>query len=201
MTDVVKNIGWLEARGFRHATSNRMRRQRGLTLIEAATVLAILAFVVAGIMMLYTSADQSRKTTAALSELASIQQAVRSVYGGQASYVGLNNTAMVNSQALPSKMIPAGGTDSIRHSFGGAVTIEAAAAGDGPGSGFSVQFDNIPKDPCVKLVSSDLGRGLFSVSTPNGSRTQDTTPPPFTPATAPTACASNSSNSITWVFN
>jgi len=173
------------------------RRRRGLTLIEAATVLAILALVVAGIMVLYTNADTSRKTTTALNQLATIQQGVRSVYGGQSTYSGLSSEIIANSQHLPSSMIS--GT-TIRHAFNGVVTILPADAGGGENSGFSVQFTNVPKDPCVKMVTSDLGRGLFSVSVGGQTRSQTgATPPPFDPGAANTACGS--SNSITWIFS
>jgi len=199
MTRTAIDLGWGIPLGLGSFANRRTRRQRGLTLIEAATVLAILAFVVAGIMQLYTAADGSRKTTAALSELASIQQSVRSVYGGQATYNGLNTEAMVNSAALPSKMIS--GT-TMKHSFGGNITVSAADAGGGAASGFEVVFTNIPKDPCVKILVSDLGRGLFSVGTSSSTRTSDSgTPPPFDPASAAEACAHGSSNTITWVFN
>jgi major structural subunit of bundle-forming pilus len=177
--------------------SAKLKRQRGLTLIEAATVLAILAFVVAGIMVLYTNADQSRKTTTTLSQLANVQQGVRSLYGSQATYENLTSAALANSESLPRSMIS--GT-TIRHAFNGSVNVLAADAGGGSSSGFSVEFTNIPKDPCVKMASADLGRGLYSVTAGGQTRSQAGTPPPFDPATAITACSS-SSNSITWIFN
>lgn len=173
------------------------KRQRGLTLIEAATVLAILAFVVAGIMVLYTNADQSRKTTTALSQLANLQQAVRGLYGSQATFTNLTTAAVAQSESVPQGMIS--GT-TLRHAFNGAVNIAAADAGGGTASGFSIQYTNIPKDPCVKMVSADLGRGLYSVSVGGATRSQADTPPPFDPSTAISACSS-SSNTISWIFN
>jgi len=191
-----------ESLGLRAAFSRRLRRQRGLTLIEAATVLAILAFVVAGIMMLYTSADQSRKTTTSLSELASVQQAVRSVFGGQSSYAAVNNTLMINSNSLPTKMVNTGVVGTIRNSFNGTIVINTADVGPGAGSGFSVAFSNIPKDPCVKMVTSDLGRGVFQVVVGTITRSQTSTPAlPLTLADANTGCAAASNNTITWTFN
>lgn len=174
-----------------------IKRQRGLTLIEAATVLAILAFVVAGIMVMYTSADQSRKTTTALSQLASIQQSVRSLYGGQATYSNLTTAAIAASASLPTSMIS--GT-TLRHAFNGSINISAADAGGGSNSGFQIEFTNVPKDPCVKIVSADLGRGLYSVSVGGQTRSQAGTPPPFDPTSAISACGS-SSNTINWIFN
>jgi len=174
-----------------------IKRQRGLTLIEAATVLAILAFVVAGIMVMYTGADQSRKTTTALSQLASIQQGVRSMYGGQATYSNLTTSAVAASASLPSSMVS--GT-TLRHAFNGSVNITPADAGGGSNSGFQIEFTNVPKDPCVKMVSADLGRGLYSLTVGGQTRSQAGTPPPFDPTNAIAACSS-SSNTIDWVFN
>jgi len=202
MTDIVNDTGHLEARGFRASLNRRLRRQRGLTLIEAATVLAILAFVVAGIMMLYTSADQSRKTTSALSELAAVQQAVRAVYSGQSSYSTVTNQLMIDSNALPTKLVNTGTAGVIRNAFNGGITITPADAGGGAGSGFQVAFANVPKDPCVKMVTSDLGRGTFSLAVGTITRTQTSTPPlPLTLADANTGCAAASANTITWIFN
>lgn len=178
----------------RLATTSR----RGLTLIEAAMVLAILALVVAGIMLFYTQANTSRQTTAALGELAAVQQAVRGLYGGQSSYTGITNAALVNTDAMPQRMIATGGT--LRHSFNGLVNVTAGDAGAGAGSGFQVEFTNVPSDACSRMLTSDLGRGLFSVSAGGQTRSQAATPPPFDPAGAGAACSSNS-NTIRWIFN
>lgn len=172
------------------------RRKRGMTLIEAAMVLAILAVVIAGIMIFYTNADGSRKTSAAISELGAIQQSVRSLYAGQATFTNLANTVLVNSDSLPSKMI--NGT-AIIHSHNGAVTVAAANAGNGAASGFSVQMNNVPSDACAKMVTQDLGRGLFSVEVGGTTRSITGTPPPFDPATAGTSCGA-AANTITWIF-
>src|SRR3546814_8062460 len=59
--------------------------QRGLTLIEAAMVLAIATLVVAGIMMFFQSANMNARTNEAVGQLGAVQQAVRSVYAGQRS--------------------------------------------------------------------------------------------------------------------
>lgn len=175
----------------------RLKRQRGLTLIESAAALAVLAVVVAGALLVYTMADGNRKTTEAISQLAAIQQSVRSLYGGQATFTNLTSAALASSNSLPQRMIS--GT-TIRHAFNGAANIAAADAGGGAASGFSVEFTNVPKDSCVKMVSADLGRGLYSVTVGGQTRSQAGTPPPFDPSTAITACAT-SSNTISWVFN
>ena len=169
--------------------------RRGLTLIEAAMVLAILALVIAGIMLFYTQANSSRLTTAALNDLAAVQQTVRSLYGGQAQYTGVTTAIIADSKNLPAKMT-SGST--LRHSFNGTIIIAAADAGAGTGSGFSVEFSNVPKDACVKMLTSDLGRGLYSAG---ASVIQNQNSGlPFNPTQATASCNATN-NTITWVFN
>jgi len=170
--------------------------KKGLTLIEAAMVLAILALVVAGVMLFYTSANTSRQTTSAIGELASIQQTVRSLYGGQAVYTGITTALVAQSKGLPARMT--NGT-SLRHSFNGQVDIVAANAGGGAGSGFQVTFQNVPQDACIKMLTYDFGRGLYAAGVGSASRTQ-TTGLPYPLSQANTACA-NASNNLVWIFN
>ena len=172
------------------------RRKRGVTLIEAAMVLSILAVFIAGIMTFYTTADSSRKTSSAISELGAIQQAVRSLYASQATYAGVGNVILTNSDSLPAKMIDGA---NIRHSLNGQVTLAAANAGGGAGSGYSVEFTNIPIDSCTKMATQDLGRGLFSITVGGTTRAINGTPPPFDPQTAGASC-NQANNTITWVF-
>ena len=57
----------------------KRRTRRGLTLIEAAMVLTILALVVAGVMLFYQNATTSQKISQAAGQISTIQQAVRSM--------------------------------------------------------------------------------------------------------------------------
>jgi len=170
-------------------------RRKGLTLVETAMVLGILAIVVGGIMLYYTNANTNRQTTAALGDLAAIQQAVRNLYGGQASYQGIAARDLIDTNALPSRMV-AGTT--LRHSFNGVINIGPGDAGAGQGSGFRVEFTNVPAEACSRMLSTDLGRGLYSAGA-STTRTQ-ATGLPFTPGQAAASC-SQTNNTITWVFN
>lgn len=172
---------------------------RALTLIEAAMVLGLFAFIVGAAMYYYGQSNTNRQVTNGLGELASVQQAVRSLYGGQSDFTGIANASLTDTSALPKKMVLASG--SIRSSFGGAVIVNAADAGGGAGSGFSVEFQNVPKEACAKMAAQDLGRGLYSVKTPGMTKSASnlTNPPPLTPAEAVTGC-SGSTNSVVWTF-
>jgi len=171
-------------------------RSRGLTLIEAAMVLAILALVVAGIMQFYSQANMSRQTTAALGELASVQQNIRSLYDGQASYAGMTTALIAKSKALPAKMVNG---VTLRHSFNGAIDIAAANAGGGWNSGFQVEFENVPQKACIKMLSYDYGRGLYAMGVGSASRTQ-TDGLPYTLAAATAACSA-ANDDVVWIFS
>lgn len=193
--------GGREASSFRRRLSKA--RNRALTLIEAAMVLGLFAFIVGAAMYYYGQSNTNRQVTNGMGELASVQQAVRSLYGGQSDFSGITNASLTATSALPKKMVSGNATaGNIRNSFGGAVTVASAnLGGAGAGSGFSVRFDNVPKEACAKMAAQDLGRGLFSIATPGltKSASNQNNPPPLTPVEAQTGC-SGSANTITWTF-
>jgi prepilin-type N-terminal cleavage/methylation domain-containing protein len=179
-----------------YASRLSRNRKRGMTLMELAMVLAVIAIVVATVMLYYTSANTSRLTTQALGQLAQVQTIVRSLYGGQSSFSGVANDDLIDSKSLPQSMI-SGAT--IRHAFNAPITVTPASAGGGANSGFQVVFDDVPQEACVAMLSKDLGRGVFSAGGPGGSRNQ-TTGLPFTPAQAAQSC-SGTYNNMTWIFS
>lgn len=188
---VVMKVGDdLGAKGLRRGLIKA--RKRALTLIEGAMVLGLFAFVIGAAMYYYGQSNSARQVTNGLGELASIQQAVRSLYSGQASYAGIDEEVLTDSNALPKRMVPSSG--SIRSSFG---SVEVAPANTGAAnSGFAITFNSVPKEVCVKMVVQDQGRGLYSVKAGNGAVVSN---PPLTPDAAFAGCDQNS-NSIVWTF-
>ncbi len=175
------------------------RRRKGFSLLELAMVLALGVLIAVGVMMFYQQANTSRNTQNAVIQVGAIQQAIRSLYGGQPNYTGLANSILVSTKALPANMVS--GTDVIRNAFSAAVTVAPADSGGGADSGFSVTFEGIPQDACTKMAAQDLGRGLYSETVGGTTRTAGSgTPPPFDPASAATACAT-AVNTITWIFS
>lgn len=181
-------------------------RRRGLTLIEAAMVLAILAVVLGGVMLYYSQANQSRQTSEAAGQIAAVQTAVRSVYAGQANFNGLSDAQL--SQSLPAKMVNVS-DNSLHHSFGGQLYVAPADAGGGAASGFVVTMAGVPQQACIKLASQDMGRSTtgIGISASNASSasvisagsTVGTDVPPLSPTTAQSKC-SGSANTLTWLF-
>jgi len=179
-------------------------RRRGLTLIETAMVLAIAAVFIAGVMLFFQNASISAKTNEATSQLAAIQQAVRTVYAGQASYdsgTGSIVQGLIATRSVPAKMVNTS-TQTLRNAFNGDVDVQPVANG----ANFDVVFNGLPSDACAKMLTMDFGRGLLQVSgspsaqTAGGSGGSSGATGPMTPTDAGEACGNNTTSSIKWTF-
>lgn len=190
MQAVMKAGGDLGVKGLRGRLIKA--KKRALTLIEGAMVLGLFAFVVGAAMYYYGQSNSARQVTNGLGELASIQQAVRSLYSGQASYSGITTNVLTDSNALPKRMVSSAGQ--VRSSFG-SVTVAPAATPEA-NAGFSITFNGVPKEVCTKMAVQDLGRGLYSIKAGTGSVVTD---PPLTPDVAFAGCSANS-NTVVWTF-
>jgi len=166
-------------------------RQRGLTLIETATVLIIFAAFMAGIMLYLQSTNTNSRTNDIVTQLAALQSTVVSFYGGQSTYTGLNTALIADSDALPAKMIGAGST--IKHAFRGDITVAAGAGSDT----YIIEVEGIPRDACQKLVSMDLGKNMLSLTTSDDAT--GVSKRAYSPVGAQTACSSTDVD-ITWEF-
>ncbi len=173
------------------------RRRRGLTLIEAAMVLVILALVVGAVMLYYQSANQNRQISAVAGQLAATQQAVRSAYAGQADLSDLENTSI--TRYLPASMVVGGATATtgeLRHAFNGRLTVDGRATG---GTYFTVTLANIPYDACKRLATMDMGRATLGLAV--GSVATDTSvQAPHSRAAAETECGTTGTKTMSWAF-
>ena len=172
-------------------------RKRGLSLVEAAAVLAVAAIVVMGALALYNMANQSRLLNQTNTDLNVIQQAVRSMYSGQSSYSGVNSQMLVDTKAVPARMEAGTG---LRHAMNGAITLASAPVNGVADAGFQVTFANVPVEACSKLLAADLGRNLWAAGVGTASRTQSTGLP-YTPALAAQACGGTGGyRTVVWIF-
>ena len=172
-------------------TARRVRRNKGFSLVEIAMVLAIIALLVAGVMLFFSNASNAQKTNDAMTELAAVQQVVRSIYAGQPSYNGLTSAVLASSAQLPNKWVSAAG--GLVDPFAGAVTVVAVNTDQN----FSVTMTNVPNASCNKMVTTDFGTGLLSVATNSGTAIPARA---MTPTEANAACAAGNANTVTWEF-
>ena len=134
--------------------SAKRKSRRGLTLIEAAMVLTILALVIGGVMLYYSTASTERQTQAAASQLGMIQQATRSAYASQSTYTGVSETTL--QPFMPKSMAVGTGLNSA---FNGAIIVASTDP-----STFTVELDAVPQTACQKLATMDFGRSTQALT-------------------------------------
>lgn len=179
----------------------RRRREKGITLIEVAMALALVAIVTAAIMYSFQSASISQRTETAMKDLAALQNAVRTLYGNQPNFSGINTADMVAARVIPNRLVQNANTGELRTAFNGGLEIAPDDAGGGAASGFSISFADVPSEACVRLAVLDLGSGLVRL-TVGGTPPYNENSPNWPPLTSEAigACGSATEVDMTWVF-
>jgi PilS N terminal/Prokaryotic N-terminal methylation motif len=171
------------------------KRQRGLSLIEAAMALGVAAVVIGGALLLYNQAHSGEKTAEAIDQMHLIETGVRRFYGWQ-KFSNLDNTTIVRTKMVPIKMVT--GPDGLKNSFGGTITVSAIDVNSIADAGFEVKFSEVPADSCVVLSTKDYGHQV-------GQIVVNDTVFDFTDGTAPTgttasAACGNTPGTLSWRF-
>lgn len=139
-------------------------KNKGLNLIELLLVLVVVAGI-AVIAFLTFSKVQAGQTAASESQLLAGAQASAKALFPSGTYGGLDSEVANNANIFPDNMQvdaadPAGG---IANQFNGVVDIFGTAGFDETGTAaaagvrapfFQVQYEDVPKDVCLKLAAS-----------------------------------------------
>lgn len=174
------------------AMKSKRARRSGFSLVEIAMVLAIVALLVAGVMLFFSSAANAQKTNDAMTELAAVQMVVRSMYSGQPDYLNLTSTILAGSGQLPAKWVKSASL--LSNPFNSLMTV----AETNSSVNFYVTFNGVPVAACTKMVTTDFGTSLISVSANTTTVTARAMTP--TEANGTTACVAGNSNVVSWVF-
>ena len=174
--------------------------KRGFSLLELAMVLVVGAIMLAGVMLYYNNVTVNQKTQDAISELAVIQEAVRSLGAGHNGYDWVTAQMVAQSGEIPNKWITGSnvtggnfaGASGISNPFSGTVDITSSNGGQT----FKVEYDNVPTQACSKMGVMDLGSGVFDMSI-NGNVVNGTA---LTPTQAATACSQTQRVELYWDF-
>jgi type II secretory pathway pseudopilin PulG len=163
-----------------------LRRQAGLTLIEAISALAIFAVVIGGAIALYRSGQSSQNTTQFSSDLNALKAAAKTLFFGQGGYgTGSLNEVMINGNKVPTTMSITGTAPSrvINHALNGTLAVAGAT------SQFTITTSAIPTDVCIGLA---LLTGWDSIKV--GTAAART--PPVSPANASADCSAAAAQNI-----
>ena len=171
-----------------------LKRQSGLTLIELLAAIIISLVLVVGSFALWQVANRGSSQNQAMQDLLAVTSGVRSLYNGQPNYgvAGTDFTATAQTAGVfPSNMVSGG---AVADAWGGAAKTVST------GTGFTIEFDGVPPESCIKMASA--GGSTWSGVAINGAAQAL----PVTVAAATAACnlagsGPGAGNTIVWTTN
>ena len=177
--------------------------QSGRSMIEMLGVLAIIGVLSVGGISGYSKAMAKYKTNKTLDQLSLLITNIRTLYANQVSYDGLDNAAAVDFELVSQDMIKTTGTgqgakQSLVNPYGGSVTLGTST----DKMEFTIAYENVDRQACITLITSDWGgsasSGLVSIAVGTTTYSWANNTLPVSLSNASTACADDSSNTITW---
>lgn len=144
--------------------------QCGRSMIEMLGVLAITGVLSVGGIASFTQMSSRYKINETQSQITAIA-AKLSTTSANGSYNGLNNRAAIKFHAVPDEMIVNKSAGTVENLYRGSVVIEASTlnASDSGKSAYTISVNNIPKEACIALATSDWGGAASFVGLTAGS--------------------------------
>ena len=134
--------------------------EKGRSMVEMLGVLAIIGVLSAGGLAGYSKAMFKHKMNTAIDQITMVVTNIRTLYGTQGNYAGLNNGMAVSAGVIPAAM---GNSSALYNPFKGTVVISAAAAKSNlANTAFVIQYNGLPAEACVQIATSDFGTGSGS---------------------------------------
>ena len=179
-------------------------KQEGLTLIELVAGLAIVAAVIVGALALFQNVNTTQKSGQIVTDTTALRTTIRHLYNSTGRYEPVNaniNNVLARSGKLPTNIRAetSGATTSLSHSFNNQINAIAM------GTWFYVQYDGIPQDACLNVLTGSASWSRITVNMPptgpmqplSGSVLQT----PINATGALNACSSDENNTIYFVSN
>ncbi len=136
--------------------------ESGRSMVEMLGVLAIIGVLSAGGLAGYSKAMFKHKLNTTMDQITMLVTNIRTMYGTQGNYDGLENSTAVSLGIVPPVM---GNSAALTNPFKGAVTIATADAKVADGTAktaFTVTYEGLPKEACIALATADFGSGAGS---------------------------------------
>lgn len=118
--------------------------------IATIFMIAVIALVIIGGIVLGKSLLGGGDLTNAQQEVAQIVSGVQSLYATQVGFPNLSNTVVVGANIAPADL--SSGTDTITDPYGGAVTVQTDTTG--ATNAFDVSLAGLGNSACTKLATS-----------------------------------------------
>ena len=166
------------------------KTQSGRSMIEMLGVLAIVGILSAGGIAGYSMAMQSHKSSELMTKVNLIATQTRSMYNG----VYVESTADETQGNIGGRLVAGGFMPDVNNPFGGKLVTKPSANG----ATFTVTTDNnVPKEVCIKILTTDWGDFGTIMSIKVGSYTVSAFP--ASPTVAISACSAEN-NTMEWTL-
>ena len=198
--------------------------ENGRSMVEMLGVLAIIGVLSAGGLAGYSKAMFKHKLNSTMDQITMLVTNIRTMYGTQGNYQGLDEASAVDLGIVPAVMVDDTTDDddertvTLTNPFKGDVTIGLinavsgdsveASATDGTATGFTLTYSGLPAEACIALSTADFGSGAGSgfigVNANNkgatASKVGTNEGTAYQMSTAITNCQGNEDSSVTWYF-
>ena len=190
--------------------------QKGRSMVEMLGVLAIIGVLSVGGISGYSKAMAKYKLTKAQDQITMLLMNIRTAFATSPTYSGFDTDMAAEFNIAPSDMVVTSGTGFVLNgAFGGTVDVGSCGsnqtsckdlypAGGSPDSYFFITMNNLGREACVSLATSDWGSdGMMGMAIAGSG-----TPQVYAAETLPLSLSlagdkctdSAEGSSITWVY-
>ena len=139
-------------------TQKAKKHEAGFTLLEVVGALIIGSVVFSLVALAISSGMNSARVSAAQESLSYLRMNIHDAYSHVLSFASISNDELIAAKAVPQTMLI---NDSITNAWNGDVTVASAS----DGRAFTIQYDDVPEDACIKFGSQ---RDMWDALSING---------------------------------
>ncbi len=191
--------------------------QTGRSMVEMLGVLAIIGVLSVGGIAGYSKAMTKFKINKSMDQVTTLVTKIRTMYGQQKSYEGLDIEQSVSMGIIPSDMVE--NSTSLTNAFAGTVLLGNVKFNNHDAGAFQLVYNGLGQEACVTMATSDWGSGSSSgllgisisgssqaiiesapVATQNGSFTGTDLPVKIIDAVSFCECEASNNCSIAWYY-
>jgi pilS domain protein len=134
------------------------KNEQGFSLIEVIGAIAIASVIFALAAIAISDGRNSARVSSAQESLSYLRMNIHSAYSHVHSFASISNEELIAAKAVPQTMLI---NDSITNAWNGDVTVASANGG----RAFTIQYDDVPEDACIKFGSQ---RDMWDALSING---------------------------------
>ena len=141
--------------------------ENGRSMVEMLGVLAIIGVLSAGGLAGYSKAMYKYRVNETMNQLTMIVSNIRTLFGSQNTYAGLDTTTAYTYGIVTADMMSGSHNSQLKNPFKGKINIGTSAGREasvdtGSNEAFYIEYEHLPAEACVTIVTSDWGSAAGS---------------------------------------